>query len=92
MKNKGIHQHRFRDNQEERRFAEAWEKYNSDGSSFELIDYVLSQNNNRPEPCSDRDREVAATVIQWLGSPVGQGFLKELGYSTRKRRHPLWMD
>ena len=27
---------------------------------------------------SDRDELVAATLIQWLGSPVGQTFLKEV--------------
>lgn len=29
---------------------------------------------------TDREHEVAATVVQWLGSPVGQGFLRDLGY------------
>lgn len=28
-------------------------------------------NGKDPAEVSDRDREVAATVIQWLGSPVG---------------------
>lgn len=35
-------------------------------------------NGKDPVEVSDRDREVAATVIQWLGSPVGNNFLREL--------------
>lgn len=35
-------------------------------------------NGKDPAEVSDRDREVAATVIQWLGSPVGNNFLREL--------------
>jgi len=76
MKNKGLHQYRFAGNPSERRFAEAWEKANSHAVSIDTIDYILSADNNRPVSCSDRDREVAATVIQWLGSPCGQEFLR----------------
>ena len=42
------------------------------------LDYLLATDNR---PCGDvtpRDAEVAATVIQWLGSPVGQRFVKEV--------------
>jgi hypothetical protein len=43
------------------------------------LDYLLAKNCNDPNgEVTDRDREVAATVIQWLGSPVGQDFVAEV--------------
>lgn len=76
MKNKGKSQHRFKDNPTERIFAEAWEEKNSSKYVRPILDYLLAEDNNRPMgEVTERDRMVAATVIQWLGSPVGDGFL-----------------
>lgn len=84
MKNKGLHTHRFKDNPEEKRFAEKWDSDNASGHNLaHLLDQSRGESIRPPEP-SDRDRVVAATVIQWLGSPVGQGFLRELGYTKTK--------
>lgn len=71
----GLHKYRFKDNPEERRFAEAWERQSSN------LRHLLhtGDQHNPPDP-SKRDKIVAATVIQWLGSPVGQAFLSDLGY------------
>ncbi len=80
MKNKGLYTHRFKDNPEEKRFAEAWDTINRLGSN---LAYLLDPKNgvgSRPPEPTDRERVVAATVIQWLGSPVGQAFLRDLGY------------
>ena len=48
-----------------------------------ILAYLLNDGSqdHRPVEPSERDHAVAATVIQWLGSPVGQGFLNELGYA-----------
>ena len=82
MKNKGRAQYRFKDNPMERRFAEIWERMNTDCAGRVngrgVLDFMLAEDPNRPSgEVTDRDREVAATVIQWLGSSVGQGFLDE---------------
>lgn len=78
MKYKGLHTHRFAENPEELRFAEAWEKENKYGRCLE---YLLSVHpNNFPRAVSDHEESIAATVVQWLGSPVGQSFLFDLGY------------
>ena len=85
-KQKGLHTHRLADNPEEKRFAEAWENENEQG---EILNYLLDPENGtgyRPPFSSERDREVAATVIQWLGSPVGQSFLRDLGYERAEPR------
>ena len=83
MKNKGLRTHRFRDNPEEKRIAEAWEEHETRGNGLaHLLDDRSVQQGWPPAP-SDRDREVAATLIQWLGSTVGQGFLRDLGYERK---------
>ena len=80
-KHRGLHIYRFKDNPKEKAFAEAWELENERGH---ILDYLLHVGTNaqtgRPLECTEREALVAATVIQWLGSPVGQHFLEELGY------------
>lgn len=77
-----INRHRLKDNPLEKRFVDRWEEDNRMGRTLE---YILS-NDNTPVVPSDRDVIVAKTVIQWLGSPVGQGFLSQaLGFDVRDR-------
>jgi hypothetical protein len=75
MKPLGLHTYRFKDNPEEERFANAWAKE-------DVLPWLLhvGSQSGRPVDPSDRDELIAATVIQWLGSPVGQNFLEQLGY------------
>ena len=94
MLNKGLHQYRFKQNPMERAFAKAWEAQNNPETSLRhgrgTLDYMLAVNPNDPrDEVTDRDREVAATVVQWLGSPVGEGFVRDVfeGYSTQGVTH-----
>ena len=80
MKNNGRFQHRFNDNQMEEEFAKEWEVLNTNRAGkldgMGTLDYLLAEEVNHPcGEVTDRDREVAATVIQWLGSPVGLSFV-----------------
>lgn len=89
MKNKGLHQYRFKDNPLEEVFAKAWENENTaKGGAIEghgYLDYLLAEDCNRPAgEVTDRDRVVAATVIQWLGSPIGQCFIKDCLSASQK--------
>ena len=61
-------------------FAEKWVEFNE--KHARTLDHLLAEDPNacNPPRPSDRDKMVAATVIQWLGSPVGQGFLRECGF------------
>lgn len=86
MKNKGLHQYRFKDNPMEKRFADTWEESNKSGRTLE---YLLSIDNRPNSDITERDREVAATVIQWLGSPVGMGFLAD-AMSKTHGSHSRW--
>ena len=81
MKNKGRSTFRFKHNPAEKIFAEAWEAQNSfpNSGGRQTLDYLLAENINHPMgEVTDRDRQVVATVIQWLGSPVGQAWLKDV--------------
>jgi hypothetical protein len=75
----GLHAHRFDRNPEERRFAEAWAKQG------DLLNTLLTRADlqHHPHSASRDEHLVAATVIQWLGSPVGQSFLEDLGYTKK---------
>lgn len=76
MKNKGLRQYRFSTNPMEKRFAEVWEEHNKNDRALQ---YILSDDNVPVYP-TEREKEIAATIIQWLGTPVGQGFLSEVGF------------
>lgn len=85
MAKKSIHTgrsvYRFQDNPTEKIFARAWQEINENypGMSGPMtLDYLLAEDSNRPmNEVTERDAEVAATVIQWLGSHVGQCWLKD---------------
>jgi hypothetical protein len=81
----GMSHHRLRDNQEESLLAKTWSNWNDEGRR--TLAYLLDpRHGDSPSPpdVADRDAVVAATVIQWLGSPVGQSFLEEAGYVKAK--------
>lgn len=45
-------------------------------------DFMLGTNSSGTRPAdylSNRELRIVATTIQWLGTPVGQGFLREAG-------------
>ena len=87
IKEKGLYTHRFKDNPDERKFAKEWDKKCNSPFAGNLLKYLLSPKHHKLaelEQPSDRDRTVAATIIQWLGSPVGQNFLETCGFSKRR--------
>lgn len=84
-KNVGLNTYRYNDNPEELRFAQAWYEENDKlPVSFQasLLEWIVGDGTS-PGEVSTRDTIIAATVIQWLGSPVGQCFLRDLGYEKK---------
>lgn len=75
----GINTHRLTDNPQEAALAKAWQDEHAYGRGHGILPYLLS-NDDGPVVPTERDEAVAATVIQWLGSPVGVSFLKKVGY------------
>lgn len=64
----------------EKAFAEQWQQE----QNHDLLAYLLGEPNHKGE-VSERDAQVAATVIQWLGTHVGQAFLQKVdGIATRQ--------
>ena len=66
----------------ERIYAAAWKARNrrSPGinSGFTYLEWILCPSGQRyPPPISRRDAAVAASVIQWLGTNIGLGFIRE---------------
>lgn len=64
--------HRFNQNPLEKVFAKRWQELCENGGNLE---YLLSGPTNQRLPITDKEQIAANTVIQWLGSPVGQYFL-----------------
>lgn len=95
LKHVGIHIHRLADpmNMPEIVYADKWRKENSPSicmGTRGILDYILSSaksvSEHRFDDVSERDETVAATVIQWLGSPVGQCFISECKADIEKGR------
>lgn len=83
----GLHPYRLKDNPMEKAFAEAFEVLNKTGPGYahnSTVDCLLSPDSNKPVPCSERDRTVAATLAQWLGSPVGVSWVMDTLAKNKK--------
>ena len=78
--------YRIASNPEEGRFARAWAEANArhNGILFCLLNTPDASCCGRSVQPTDEQAELAATVVQWLGSPVGESFLDGLGYSKRR--------
>lgn len=94
----GLSAYRYSKEPLEKLFAEMWQEQNNKKcSSIATLDYLLSEtaNQHNPPPRSNEDHKKAATVIQWLGSPVGQGFLQKVIKQAKNRKIDLpmlWKD
>ena len=75
--------YRWKDNPLERLFYKAWTKEPLQPRLLECI--MTNDEYGRRQPVSDRDQFVAASVIQWLGTPVGQDFLKDCGFERANK-------
>lgn len=71
-KHTGLHTYRFKDNPLERKFHDAWKRKQENGH---ILEYLMGDGSRRAA-VTERDEIVAATVVQWLGSPVGKHFLE----------------
>lgn len=74
MAHEGKATYRLKENVLEQRYHDEWKKEQQYGN---ILEWLLGDG-TRKAVISDRDEMVAATVIQWLGSPVGQNFVKRV--------------
>ena len=74
-------EYRFKLNPEEERIFKAFVDNRKDHSIYTFIGNVCF---NDGYEATDRDIKVFLNAIQWLGSHVGQCFLRDLGYTIGK--------
>jgi hypothetical protein len=76
----GMSPHRYKDNVLEELYAQEWQVENDKPLSRPTLDYLMDKTNqgNPNPPLTKREQLVANTVIQWLGSPVGQHFVERV--------------
>lgn len=77
IKHEGKSKYRNKDNPLEKAFASGWAEQNrqaENGRENGILAYLLGDGVDPVTPTQDQ-ATLAATVVQWLGSPVGQGFL-----------------
>jgi hypothetical protein len=72
VKYTGKNSHRYKQNPLELAFAREWQDRCETGANLE---YLLSGGSNQRWPVSEQEQMTANTVVQWLGSPIGQSFL-----------------
>jgi len=81
-------EYRFKDNPKEKEFFDKFsEMFLHNGFSIRTLDAVIFgwDNDNNPNDNLDgRETAICTNLIQWLGSPVGQGFLRECGFEPTK--------
>jgi len=87
---KNLHPDRL-DRIPERIYAEQWKDQNkrragvNDG--FTYLEWILCPSKQRiPAPVSERDAQVAAAVVQWLGTCCGLGFMQSCEIRIGKER------
>lgn len=84
---KTFKEHRFTNNPKEKIFVDEFIKQHNHGVDPDLI--VFGQKGNSMSPkdyLSDREKDIVLSVIQWLGSPVGQGFLDSCGFVPKSNK------
>lgn len=85
-------EYRFKDNPKEQefhdKFKEMFERNNMAKTALSAI--VFGWENDRQdclkEYLTDKEEDICLNLIQWLGSPVGQGFLDSCGLVPKNDR------
>lgn len=71
--------HRYKENPLEKAFALKWQDANSGlGKRYTVLDALFDPSGRGGpgyRPVTKEDWETANTLIQWLGSPVGEAFI-----------------
>lgn len=85
-------EYRFKDNPKEQefhdKFKEMFERDNMAKTTLSAIVFGWENyNQNYPKAyLTDREEDVCLNLIQWLGSPVGHGFLDRCGFIQKNTK------
>lgn len=83
-------EYRFKDNPKEQEFHDKFkDMFSQDNMARESLSAIVFgwANNSQSYPTQylTEDEEcICLNIIQWLGSPVGQGFLDRCGFTEKK--------
>lgn len=77
--------HRFKQNPLEEQICNHFIK---EMEKYEQLDRIIFGSRDEAQvfpkdTLTDRERDICATLIQWLGSPVGQSFLRHNGFERK---------
>lgn len=77
--------HRLDKNPQEKTFLEVFnDQHTKQNNDVDLIVFGHEENSFTPKDyLNDREKIIVVSTIQWLGSPVGQGFLNNCGFSSK---------
>jgi hypothetical protein len=73
LRHKGLSANRLSTNSDEQAYADAWTE-----QAENILGKLLYGDDKHRRNVTLREAQVAATVIQWLGSQIGQGFIEQV--------------
>lgn len=85
-------EYRFKDNPKEKEMHDKFIDMfsNNNMSKTVLSAIVFGWENDRQEYpkewLTEKEEDICLNIIQWLGSPVGQGFLEQCGFILKNSR------
>ncbi len=89
---KGNKEYRFKDNPKEKEFHDKFiEMFSRDGAAYKSLSAIVNgwskdRQNQPKEWLSEKEEDICVSLIQWLGSPVGQGFLRDCGFTNNQNK------
>jgi len=87
---KSVSEHRFENNPKEKEFHDKFkEMFESNGAARKALSGITlgRSNDNQNFPTdflNEKEEGICLSIIQWLGSPVGQNFLRDCGFTEKK--------
>jgi hypothetical protein len=84
-----VNEHRLSTNPREKLFLDKWREMNLiEWSRHSILDYILSiYNEGDLVESNPRDDQVAESLMQWLGTPVGWNFIQEVVEEAKKSEY-----
>lgn len=83
----GFKTYRHEQNPKEKEFHDKFLRFHNRDGYNDMDNIVFGTDGNSVRPAqylTDREKQIALSTIQWLGSPVGQGFLADCGFEEKK--------
>lgn len=83
-------EYRFKDNPKEKEFHDNFiDMFTHDRSANVTLSAIIfgwenDRQNYPKEFLTDKEENICLNMIQWLGSPVGQGFLEKCGFINKE--------